>query len=288
MSNNQNCLELKNAVKRYGEKIALNHVNLALKPGIYGLLGQNGAGKTTLIHILAGILKADEGQVLYNGEDIIRMQERYRTNLGYMPQTGSTDIDCTVIGFLRYMAALKKIQEPETVIRQLIKHLHLKEYRNFRLSQLSGGTKQRVLIAQSLLNDPKLLLLDEPTAGLDPVERKNLRSIIADCGKDKIVLLATHVISDVEFIADTIILMKEGRILSMDDQADLMKQTAVFETDEDIAEVLKHDPSVRIINRHYREGKMYMRYLSKHPTERSKRVETTLDDVYLDWLDTDI
>lgn len=288
MNEEQSVLEIKNAVKRYGDKTALDHISLVLKPGIYGLLGENGAGKTTLIHLLAGILKPDEGDILWNNVPVLKLGEKYRCLLGYMPQAGIMDIDVTVIGFLRYISALKRIKNAEKEIKKLIRYLHLEEYRHYRLSQLSGGTKQRVMIAQSLLNDPKILLLDEPTAGLDPVERKNLRSIISDCGKDKIVILATHVISDVEFIAGSIILMKNGRILTVQDQAALMNHTAVYETAEDIKYLSQADQSVRIINRHYRNGRMYTRYLSQCTTENSRRVETTLDDVYLDWLDTDI
>ena len=282
MSKSEELLEIRNVVKKYGPVTALDQIDLELNPGIYGLLGQNGAGKTTLIRLLAGIQKPDAGEICLNGQLIWKMAERYRNILGYMPQAADVDIDITASGFLRYMAALKKIQNPDEKIQSLMQELHLTEYRNERLNHLSGGTRQRVMIAQALLNDPKILLLDEPTAGLDPVERKNLRNMIAVFGKDRIVLVATHVISDVEFTADRIIMMKAGKILTVQDSRSLMENTRVCESPEDLSVLLALDPQLKVVNQQYRDGKMYTRFISR--TADRSRVGTTMDDVYLDWL----
>ena len=155
----------------------------------------------------------------------------------------------------------------------------------FSIGPISGGMRQRLLIGQALLNDPDLLLLDEPTAGLDPVERKRLRELIAEISPGRIILLATHVISDVEFIADQIILMKKGKILTVQDQETLLKNTVVYESDEDISLLKQKDPSLLVINHSYRNGKLFTRFISS--SVPGQRVETTLDDVYLDWLEKD-
>jgi len=276
-------LIVKNLYKKYGSVIALDRLSFSLKEGIYGLLGQNGAGKSTLMNILTTSVRADAGTVVWNDQEILMMGKSYRNLLGYMPQQQNLNADFTVIGFMHYIAALKKIQNAEEKVKELLHAMHLYEHRKKKLVELSGGMRQRLLIAQALLNDPKLLLLDEPTAGLDPVERKNLREIIAEIRKDKIILLATHVISDVEFIADEIIMMKKGKILTVQDQESLMKNTCVYESMEDISVLKKTDDTLKIVNRNFREGNMYTRFISKK--NYTHRVNTTLDDVYLDWLE---
>lgn len=279
---NHNTLSIADLCKSYGKVIALDHVNLSLGNGIYGLLGQNGAGKSTLLNILTCSLKADRGSVFYNGASLQELGASYREILGYMPQTQQLTLDLSVEDFLYYVASLKKISHPKDSINKLLAEVNLADYRKRSLKGLSGGMKQRVMIAQALLNDPKILLLDEPTAGLDPIERRKLRNLIASISNDRIILLATHVISDVEFIASQIIFMKQGKILTCSPQQKLMENTHVYESYENIQTLLSLNPSIKIINQTYVDHTLHTRFISDTPI--GKRVSTTLDDVYLDWL----
>ena len=210
-------LEVVNISKSYTKKKrALSNVNMTLTPGIYGLLGPNGAGKSTLMNIITDNIKPDEGQVLFNGEDIHSLKDKYRAILGYMPQQQSLYDDLTGEEFLWYMAALKDLKKRECAdkIENLLKIVNLYNEKDKKIGLYSGGMKQRILIAQALLNDPEILVMDEPTAGLDPSERIRLRSFFETIGKDKIVLIATHIVSDIESIAKEIIFLKEGTVVS--------------------------------------------------------------------------
>ncbi|MGN0323721.1 MAG: ABC transporter ATP-binding protein [Oliverpabstia sp.] len=208
-------LEIINISKKYKGKKAVNQINAVLHPGVYGLLGANGAGKTTLMRMICGVLKMDEGKILYDGEDMYDMGERYRELLGYLPQDFGYYPNFTVMEFMLYMASLKGIGTAlaKQKSKVLLKKVGLESNHRTKIKALSGGMKQRLGIAQSLLNDPKILLLDEPTAGLDPKERVRFRTMIASLGKDRIVLLSTHIVSDVEEIADWIFMMKDGEII---------------------------------------------------------------------------
>lgn len=270
--------------KSYGDLIALNKIDIELDTGVYGLLGHNGAGKSTLIKILTTTLSFDEGRIIFNDKDIFTNEEEYRSQLGYMPQQQSLIPNLSIESFLFYMASLKGMSKGEAKerIESLLKDVNLYEIKKKAISQLSGGMKQRVLIAQALLNNPKLLLLDEPTVGLDPVERRNFRELIADIAKDRIVILATHVISDVEFIANKIILLEKGSILANKTQAELIAHTSVFESYETIEILKKDDSSFKLVNVIRLDDKIRVRYISKK--EASNKVSTTMDDVYLDWL----
>ena len=227
-------LQIKNVSKSYGKsKRALDDFSLTLTPGVYGLLGANGAGKSTLMNILTDNLSADTGKILWDGEDIRRLGKRYRSLIGYMPQQQGLYDSFTANRFLWYMAALKglKKKDAKKQITELLNIVSLKNDAHKRLGDYSGGMKQRVLIAQALLGEPKLLILDEPTAGLDPKERIRIRSFISEIAADKIVILVTHVVSDIECIADRIILMKNGRLIKDDTSSDLISSVAdkVFE-----------------------------------------------------------
>ncbi len=281
MSNNS--LQIKNLCKNYGKIKALDHINLSLFNGVYGLLGHNGAGKSTLLNILTCTLRYDEGSILYNGTDILKLGKEYRDVLGFMPQAQQLYVDLTVEDFLYYMASLKKIDHSKEVIHSLLKKVNMYQYRKRSLKGLSGGMRQRVMIAQALLNDPKILLLDEPTAGLDPVERKNLRNIIANIAEDRIILLATHVISDVEFIASEIIMMKNGKVLTCSGQKELMQKTKVYESNLDMEQLLDRNPNLKVVNQTYVNNEIHTRFISDIPI--GNIVSTTLDDVYLDWLE---
>ena len=277
-----NILKVEDLTKTYGSTAALDHLSFELSTGIYGLLGANGAGKSTLIRILCMAEKADTGTVYWNNKDIRTNAGTYRQILGYMPQQQTLTADYTVLGFMYYMAALKKLVSPEKKVVSLLKQLHLYEHRKKKLAELSGGMRQRLLICQALLNEPLILLLDEPTAGLDPAERAVLRSLIASLAENRIILLATHVTSDVELIASKIILMKQGRILCIEDQKTLLKQTHVYETEMSMDQLRKTDGSARILGRSWREGRLITRYISA--VQSSRKTDTTLDDVYIDRL----
>ena len=206
-------LVLDRLTKQYKNKIAVDRLSLQLKPGIYGLLGANGAGKTTLMRMICGILTPTNGTISLDGIDV--STEEYRGSLGYLPQDFGYYPDFTAKDFLLYMAALKGIGKntARKKTAELLEMVSLKEMANKKIKTYSGGMKQRLGIAQALLNDPKVLVLDEPTAGLDPNERVRFRNLIADLGKDTIVILSTHIVSDIDRIADTIIMMNQGQMV---------------------------------------------------------------------------
>lgn len=206
-------LVMERLTKQYKNKIAVDRISLVLHPGVYGLLGANGAGKTTLMRMICGVLKPTGGTITFQGMDV--STENYRKELGYLPQDFGYYPDFTGIDFLLYMAALKGIHKSEAKRRckQLLPLVGLAEVQKKKIKTYSGGMRQRLGIAQALLNHPKLLILDEPTAGLDPKERVRFRELISEIGKGSIVLLSTHIVSDVEQIADRILMMKDGQLI---------------------------------------------------------------------------
>ncbi len=206
-------LSIDRLTKQYQNKIAVDRISLRLNTGIYGLLGANGAGKTTLMRMVCGILKPTSGTITFDGIDV--SEERYRSMLGYLPQDFGYYPEFTGEDFLLYMAALKGMRKPQARRKtvELLKLVSLHDVAKKKIKTYSGGMKQRLGIAQALLNQPKLLVLDEPTAGLDPKERVRFRDLIKGLGKDSIVLLSTHIVSDIEHIADDILMMKSGQLI---------------------------------------------------------------------------
>ena len=206
-------LSIDRLTKQYQNKIAVDRISLRLNTGIYGLLGANGAGKTTLMRMVCGILKPTSGTITFDGLDV--SEERYRSMLGYLPQDFGYYPEFTGEDFLLYMAALKGMRKPQARRKtvELLKLVSLHDVAKKKIKTYSGGMKQRLGIAQALLNQPTILVLDEPTAGLDPKERVRFRDLIKDLGKDSIVLLSTHIVSDIEHIADDILMMKSGQLI---------------------------------------------------------------------------
>ena len=202
--------------KQYKNKIAVDRISVKLQNGVYGLLGENGAGKTTLMRMICGILKPTGGTVSFDGIDV--SEENYRAVLGYLPQDFGYYPEFSGKDFLLYMAALKGISKPQAKQRtaELLQLVSLQDVAKKKIKTYSGGMKQRLGIAQALLNRPKIVVLDEPTAGLDPKERVRFRNLIEDLGKESIVLLSTHIVSDIEHIADTVLIMKNGQLIFQD------------------------------------------------------------------------
>lgn len=199
--------------RQYKNKIAVDRISLKLHRGVHGLLGANGAGKTTLMRMLCGILKPTGGTITFDGIDV--SEESYRAILGYLPQDFGYYPEFSAADFLLYLAALKGIPKDRAKrkTRELLELVSLSDVSRKKIKTFSGGMKQRLGIAQALLNDPKLLILDEPTAGLDPKERVRFRNLIEELGKDNIVLLSTHIVSDIEHIADQVLIMKDGQLI---------------------------------------------------------------------------
>ena len=207
-------IRISHLTKRFGDKTALDDVSLTLDAGVHALLGPNGAGKSTLINILTDSIERDKGEVLYNDYEITSLGAKYRELLGYMPQQQRLYDNYTAEEFLKYMAAVKGIAPARAreQIAELLKVVNLWEVRRKKVGGFSGGMKKRVLLAQALLGEPRILILDEPTAGLDPSERINIRNYIATVAQKMIVLFATHVVSDIECIAKDVIMIRDGRI----------------------------------------------------------------------------
>lgn len=281
-------LSIQNITKSYGENRALDSFTAELTPGIYALLGPNGAGKSTLMNILTDNLKADCGEVLCDGENILDMGERYREKLGFMPQYPGLYPNFTVERFMWYMAALKGLSKTKAArdIPEILRSVELYDVSKRRIGALSGGMKQRLGLAQAVLGDPELLILDEPTAGLDPKQRIAVRNFISRIALDKIVLIATHVVSDIEFIAKDIIMLKKGVIV---DNAPPATLTAKIDGKvwhlpahpEEVA-TLQMRHRVASIARNEAGGGVLLRVLADtRPAEGAVPVTPNLEDYYL-------
>ena len=217
-------LKLTNLTKRYGQKTALNDFSYTFHEGIYGILGANGAGKSTMMNLITDNVVRTEGEITFNGAEILKLGDEFRGQLGYMPQQQGLYESMTAESFLAYMGRLKRIRGKtlKSELDRVFELTNLKAVRHHKISSFSGGMKQRVLLAQAMLGEPKVLILDEPTAGLDPKERVRLRNYIYNLSKNRIVLLATHIVSDIEAIAGDIILLKEGRLMKSGSPKELM------------------------------------------------------------------
>lgn len=280
-------LEMKNLCKSYGETIALDRLNIQLTPGIYGLLGPNGAGKSTLMKLICMLIQPTDGFVLFDGEDIRMHRSNFLDRLGYMPQHSCLYPDFTVQEYLYYVGSLKGMHKKEVALRaeELLLRTRLMDMKKDKIQTLSGGMQQRLMFAQALLNDPEILILDEPTAGLDPQKRLELRNLIAEYSKDKIILLATHIVSDIELIASQILLLKKGKLIKADPPGALTGQLTSKVCEINFSRPLKElEPYGRISSIYRRKEDIFVRLILNDPAilpPQASFVYPTLEDVYL-------
>lgn len=277
-------LKIESLSKKFGKKEALSDVNLELDSGIYGLLGDNGAGKSTLMRLLVGVDTPTRGHVLYEGEDISQLKEKYRGLLGYMPQEFAVFPGFTAGEFLTYMGALKGLSKRELKekIPRVLAFVNLEDVKDKKVSTFSGGMKRRVGIAQALLNDPKILILDEPTAGLDPGERIRFSNILSNMSKDKIILFSTHIISDIEAITKSIIILNDGKIRAKTTSDKLIEKMEgrVFESRIPFSELVAYEKKVQIIRMRYEGERLKIRYTGD-AFEGARPVRANLEDYYI-------
>nr|WP_295975063.1 ABC transporter ATP-binding protein [uncultured Bacillus sp.] len=282
-------LTIEHLNKQFKDKAAVDNVCLNLTPGVWGLLGANGAGKTTLMRMIADIMKPTSGKILYDGKNIHTMGEEYRNLFGFLPQDFGFFRDFTVKDYLEYVAALKDVPARTTrkKIDRLLGILTLSNVKNKKMIKLSGGMKRRVGIAQAMLNDPKILIMDEPTAGLDPGERVRFRNFISEFSHDRIVLISTHIVSDIEHISTKNAIMKAGKILDVGTTDKLLKQVAgkVWTCIVPVDKLPMYEMQLRIINQRSEENnQISIRYLTDEPkTDNSVMATPCLEDLYL-WL----
>ncbi|KZM53571.1 ABC-type multidrug transport system ATPase subunit [Aeribacillus composti] len=272
--------------KYYGNFIALENVHLQFDNGIYGLLAPNGAGKTTLMKMLVTLIFPTKGEIRYNGENIIHLGSKYRELLGYLPQQFGYYKHYTPAKYLLYLSALKGISKHEAKekIPELLKLVGLEDVMHKKMRKFSGGMIQRVGIAQALLNDPKILILDEPTAGLDPTERARFRKLLTQLANNRIIILSTHIVSDVESIANEIIMIKDKTILYKKPIRELCQLLSgrIYETAADFQDAEIFRKRFATISEKQENGQMIFRFVSdEQPNENWKSVEPTLEDVFL-------
>ena len=287
-----NKLEMINVTKSYKHKNANENINLVLESGVYGLLGPNGAGKSTLMKQIVTVTNPTSGKILYNGKDIKSLDDEYRAIVGYLPQDFDAYKNFKAKDFLMYMAALKgKYKETSKKrVDELLKLVGLSEVSNKLVSKFSGGMKRRVGIAQALLNNPKVLILDEPTAGLDPQERTRFRNLLSQIGRDTIVILSTHIISDIESVAKETIMIKDGKVLLQGTHREILKDMegkvySLDTNDENLVSEIQNKYKVVSINRGIEN--ISIRFISetKPSYEKIKLIEPKFEDVYMFYFD---
>lgn len=278
-------LTLSHISKSYGKFLAVEDINLELEHGLYGMLAPNGAGKTTLIKMITTLLFPSEGEILYDGIPIQKMGEKYRDLIGYLPQQFGYYKNNTPVQYLDYLAALKNLprQGLRDKIDGLLELVGLLDVADKKMKKFSGGMIQRVGIAQAMLNDPKILILDEPTAGLDPKERARFRNIISALSKDRIVILSTHIVSDIESIANQVIMIKDKHLYQMDTVANIcgLLEGKVYESpvaDDDFTDFEKEH---LVLSARQEQEFLQVRYYSEKPEAEAKPCTPNLEDMFL-------
>ncbi|NBJ70699.1 MULTISPECIES: ABC transporter ATP-binding protein [Clostridia] len=279
-------LVLKNVSKKFGDFTALEDINLEFNNGVYGLLAPNGAGKTTLIKMLVTLLFPTKGEIEYNGVEITSLDEQYRNVLGYLPQEFGYYKNYTPEKYLNYLAALKGLDKNESKkrISELLELVGLGDVTRKKMKKFSGGMIQRVGIAQAMLNDPKILILDEPTAGLDPKERGRFRKILTTLARDRIIILSTHIVSDVESIANEIIMIKNKTILYKDTVTNISAtlDRKVYEAEVAYSDLYRMREKYQILSERQERENMTIRFITRdQPSEKWKMVTPSLEDVFL-------
>ena len=283
-------LELLGLTKQYGNFTALDHVNITFTEGIYGILGANGAGKSTMMNLLTDNIPRTDGQILFDGMDILKLGKDFRRVLGYMPQQQGYYEHMTAQTFLYYVADLKAIpkKQAKAEIEKLLEITNLSDVRHKKLGGYSGGMKQRVLLAQALLGDPKVVILDEPTAGLDPKERIRIRNFISSLSRGRIILLATHIVSDIESISDQILMMKHGHVVGVDTPGNLVDSMVgkVKELPCVSGDLERMQEQYKVGNVFQRRDETWVRVIGDKLPSGGQYVEDhlTLEDVYLYYL----
>ena len=279
-------LEIERVGKRYGRHWALRELSLRCEPGLLGLVGPNGAGKTTLMRMIATLLDPTEGTITWNGQDIRRHGSTLRQALGYLPQDFGIYQEFTGRQFLRYLAAMKGLPTPlaRRRVDEVLEIVALEQVADRKLPTYSGGMKQRIGIAQALLNDPELLMVDEPTAGLDPTERVRFRTLLASLTSDRVIILSTHIISDVEAVANRLVILQEGRMLVDTAPETLLTRAAgqVWSLTTDPATALRLQATYQVSTMVNQVGGVTLRMLSARcPHAEAVVVDPTLEEAYL-------
>lgn len=279
-------LEVVNLTKSFGDFRAVDNLNLCITNGVYGLLGVNGAGKTTLMRMICTLLTPTSGEILWNGKDIFKLEGEYRKLLGYLPQDFGFYPEFTIKDYLLYIATLKGIRPmvAKKRVKELLEQVGLSKVANKKMKKLSGGMKRRAGIAQAMLNNPKILILDEPTAGLDPMERVRFRNLISELSKERIVILSTHIVSDIEYIANEIWLMKDGALVRQGDLESILSSMpervwSCFTSQEEAVKLMKE---YKVSNMKSERGGVELRIISaQSPFEAAEVVQPNLEDIFL-------
>lgn len=279
-------LTISNLTKEFGTLRAVDHVNFTMTSGVYGLLGVNGAGKTTLMRMLTTLIKPTSGEILWDGQDVYAMDGQYRKLLGYLPQDFGYYPDFSIYDYLMYIASIKGIRSTAAKerVKLLLKQVGLVRARHKKMKTLSGGMKRRAGIAQAMLNDPKILILDEPTAGLDPSERIRFRNLISELSEDRIVLLSTHIVSDIEYIANEILLMKDGCITMSGTAEEIVASMPekIWTFTVPKAQIDAYLKAYKVANVKTVPGGAELRVLSNlRPNSGAVEVEPNLEDAFL-------